>query len=120
MWTYDVSQASVLDALRSVIKAKSDSTLTLEVVNPNQSNMYFKVHEQVKVEPKVTGEIKLPAAYKVDIIESERGWGSKVEDTKYFESKELAMQFVQNYNARNTDTVVPDWYMYAEYRGKVS
>ena len=58
-------------------------------------------------------------AYQVNIIESERGWGSKVDDTKFFATQIEAQQFVVNYNSKNTDTVVPDWYMYAEYAGPV-
>ena len=58
-------------------------------------------------------------AYRVDIIESERGWGSKIDETKYFDSAESAKDFVKQYNAKNDKPVVPDWYMYAEYRGKV-
>jgi hypothetical protein len=50
---------------------------------------------------------------KVLIIESERGWGSKVEDTKEFDTHEEAVAFCDNFNKDNTETTVPDWYMYA-------
>lgn len=53
------------------------------------------------------------AKYEVYIIESERGWGQRVDETKHFETKELADTFVKNYNAKNTASMVPDWYMYA-------
>ena len=52
--------------------------------------------------------------WEVDIIESERGWGSKVDETKYFTDKQSATEFVVKYNAKNDQTYVPDWYMYAE------
>lgn len=55
--------------------------------------------------------------HKVTIIESERGWGSKVDDVKYFDTKENALAFCVEFNKCNTGTVVPDWYMYAEYAG---
>lgn len=64
------------------------------------------------------GEINVKA-WRVDLIESERGWGSKVDEVKYFDSPEAAKAFVAEFNKQNTSTVVPDWYMYAEYRGKV-
>ena len=65
-------------------------------------------------------EVKLTAAYRVDIIESERGWGSKIDETKYFDNEAEARKWANDYNAKyNTATQVPDWYMRAEYVGKV-
>ena len=64
-------------------------------------------------------EIKLQAAYRVDIIESERGWGQKVDETKYFDSEQEAREFVKKYNAKNALPYVPDWYICADYIGKV-
>ncbi len=50
----------------------------------------------------------------VDIIESERGWGSKVDETIHFDSKEEAEKYVKDYNTKyNSKSTVPDWYMYA-------
>lgn len=51
--------------------------------------------------------------YRVDIIESERGWGSKVDEQKDFNSLDEAKAFVTKFNAVNNEAVVPDWYMYA-------
>lgn len=51
--------------------------------------------------------------WSVAIIESERGWGQKVDDVKEFESFEQAEKFVVEFNSKNTETEVPDWYMYA-------
>ena len=66
-------------------------------------------------------EVKLTAAYRVDIIESERGWGSKIDETKYFDNEAEARKWANDYNAKyNTATQVPDWYMRADYVGKVS
>jgi hypothetical protein len=64
-------------------------------------------------------EIKLQTAYRVDIIESERGWGSKVDEVKYFETEQEAKAYCTKYNAQNTATTVPDWYMRADYVGRV-
>lgn len=50
---------------------------------------------------------------KVLIIESERGWGAKVDEVKEFDTKELAEAFIKEYNSKNTEDTVPDWYMYA-------
>lgn len=64
-------------------------------------------------------EIKLGNAFRVDIIESERGWGSKVNEVKYFDSEESAKNFCKEYNKCNTADTAPDWYMRADYCGKV-
>ena len=50
----------------------------------------------------------------VHIIESERGWGSKVDEVKKFPSLEEAEAFVTEFNSHNTEETVPDWYMRAE------
>lgn len=63
-------------------------------------------------------EIKVNA-YKVVITEHERGWGSKVDEVKYFDSEQSARDFVKQYNSKNTAPTAPDWYMLAEYYGKV-
>lgn len=67
-------------------------------------------------------EVKLNTPlYRVDIIESERGWGSKIDETKYFDNREEALKFVETYNrTHNTSATVPDWYMRADYVGKIS
>jgi len=57
--------------------------------------------------------------YQVDIIESERGWGSKVDEKKFFTSLKRAENFVAKYNGRNNEPVVPAWYMYAAAPRKV-
>ena len=51
---------------------------------------------------------------KVNIIESERGWGSKIDEVKEFETLELAEAFCTEFNAQNTEPTAPDWYMRAE------
>lgn len=56
---------------------------------------------------------KTAQKYRVDIIESERGWGSRVDERKYFKSLPAANKFVAQYNAQNNLPYVPDWYMYA-------
>lgn len=55
--------------------------------------------------------------YRVNLIESERGWGQRLDEVLYFETSTLAEQYVAEFNSKNTATVVPDWYMYAEYVG---
>jgi hypothetical protein len=63
--------------------------------------------------------IERPVAYRVDIIERERGYGAKLDQTMYFDNEEEARNYVQTFNARNTAKTAPDWYMVAEYRGLV-
>lgn len=65
-------------------------------------------------------EVKNPKfLFKVEIIESEEGWGSKVDELKYFDNEKEAKEFVKNYNKENNKKTVPGWYMYASYYGKV-
>lgn len=63
--------------------------------------------------------IDRPVGYRVDLIEYERGWGSKVDETIYFDNETEAREYVKNFNAKNTEKVVPDWYMIADYRGRI-
>ena len=65
-------------------------------------------------------QIAKPVAYRVDIMEYERGWGSKVDETIYFDNEEEAREHVRNFNAQNTSETTPDWYMVAEYCGRVA
>lgn len=52
--------------------------------------------------------------YRVDIIESERGWGQRTDESIYFVEKVDAEKYVKDYNGRhNTASSVPDWYMAA-------
>ncbi|MDD3412551.1 MAG: hypothetical protein PHY47_00980 [Lachnospiraceae bacterium] len=51
---------------------------------------------------------------RVIIIESERGWGQKVDEVKYFKNYSDAEAFCIDYNKDNNKNSVPDWYMYAE------
>lgn len=51
------------------------------------------------------------------VIESERGWGSRVDETIEFDTPEERDAFVKEFNSHNTEEVTPDWYMRAE-RGR--
>ena len=57
--------------------------------------------------------------HRVEIIESERGWGSKVDFVKHFDSYEEARSYIAEFNSGNTEKEVPDWYMYARYVGEI-
>lgn len=52
--------------------------------------------------------------WKVALLEYESGWGSRIDDVKSFATKAEAEEFVTKFNANNTETVVPDWYIVAE------
>jgi len=52
---------------------------------------------------------------KVYIIESERGWGQKIDETKEFDTHEEAEKYVREYNQKHNPVgPAPDWYMYAK------
>lgn len=50
----------------------------------------------------------------VPVIESERGWGSKIDDYMVCLSDTDARIFIDEFNSKNNLDVVPDWYMRAE------
>lgn len=52
--------------------------------------------------------------WKVVIIESERGWGQRVDEVKEFASKAEADAFVKQFNSVNVESTAPDWYMQAQ------
>jgi hypothetical protein len=51
--------------------------------------------------------------YQVAIWEYERGWGSKIDEIKDFDTKEEADTFIIKFNSKNTEHSAPDWYMVA-------
>jgi len=52
---------------------------------------------------------------KVLIVESERGWGQRVDEEKEFPTREEAEAFCRDYNGKHNPPKeqTPDWYMYA-------
>lgn len=51
--------------------------------------------------------------FKVVIIESELGWGQRVDEELEFDTEKEADDYVAKYNKQNNLPEVPDWYMYA-------
>ena len=51
---------------------------------------------------------------KVQIIESERGWGQRLDEVKEFKTLKEAEAFCAAFNSKNDKDVVPDWYMRAD------
>jgi hypothetical protein len=51
--------------------------------------------------------------FKVEIVESERGWGQRTDEIKEFDTYEEARDYIKEFNSKNTEESVPDWYMYA-------
>lgn len=55
----------------------------------------------------------------VAIVESERGWGQRIDEIKKFKTQKGAKNFIKRFNQNNIDDytktgVIPDWYMQAE------
>ena len=56
---------------------------------------------------------------RVQIVESEAGWGQKVDEVKEFATQEEAEAFVRQYNAtHNPPGPTPEWYMFAKLEGR--
>lgn len=53
-------------------------------------------------------------AVKIPVIESEAGWGRKVDDHMVCLSNEDAFAFRDEFNSKNTSETTPDWYMQVE------
>lgn len=49
----------------------------------------------------------------VDIIESEAGWGQRLDEVRGFIHRTDADRFQKKFNSGNTSPVTPEWYMYA-------
>lgn len=66
-------------------------------------------------------EVKVTQSlYKVQLTEYERGWGQKPFGEKYFDNAEEAKEWATKYNLENNNLdYVPDWYVRADYVGKV-
>ncbi len=53
-------------------------------------------------------------AFKIPVIEYERGWGNKFDDWMVCLSENDIFQFKIEFNSKNVDEKPPDWYMIAE------
>ena len=51
--------------------------------------------------------------WKVTIIESERGWGQRINSVETFDTFEKAKEFQKKFNKPNDKDIAPDWYMVA-------
>lgn len=52
--------------------------------------------------------------FKVHLVEYELGWGSRVDETKEFNTYKEAVDYINKFNSKNTAKVVPNWYMIAQ------
>ena len=57
---------------------------------------------------------KVDAVWRVQVWEYERGWGSRPDFHEDFDDKEDAIKWRDEFNSKNTEAVVPDWYMVAK------
>jgi len=64
-------------------------------------------------------DLGLNSAFKVSIIESEAGWGRKIDDWMVCLSIEETQKFEKEFNSKNTSSRTPDWYMQVEGEPKM-
>jgi len=57
---------------------------------------------------------KTAGPWRVVVIESERGWGMRVDEIRRFPTREDAVAFVKDFNSGNPPGPAPDWYMQAQ------
>ena len=50
-------------------------------------------------------------AVKIAVLESEHGWGSKIDDWMVCLTHEDAKEFEKEFNSKNDSETVPDWYL---------
>ena len=51
---------------------------------------------------------------RVYMIESEAGWGQRIDEIKEFPTREAAIKFAEEYNKKyNNEKTVPSWYIKA-------
>ena len=53
-------------------------------------------------------------AVRIAVVESEAGWGRKIDDWMVCLTVEDAMLYEKEFNSKNTADSVPDWYMQVE------
>lgn len=53
-------------------------------------------------------------AIKIPVVESEAGWGRKIDDYMVSLNHEDAEAYRLEFNAKNTETSTPSWYMQVE------
>ena len=56
----------------------------------------------------------MKAVYRVDVYESERGWGRSHLESHNFASKDEAVEYAKSINSQNNLPHVPDYYVFAE------
>jgi hypothetical protein len=68
--------------------------------------------------PTKTKRKKTTGPFKVHMIESEIGWGRKLDRVLSFPTEAKAKAYVKKYNDKyNNEPVVPSWYIIAHYAG---
>jgi hypothetical protein len=73
-----------------------------------------KNKERTKIEGAMTKKKSEKKKFKVEVWEYERGWGSKIDEIREFDSQQAAEIWVKSFNAHNNLSEVPDWYMVAK------
>lgn len=53
----------------------------------------------------------MPTAVKIAVYEYERGWGNRIDDWMVCISVKDALNFKKDFNSKNVEENVPDWYM---------
>lgn len=93
---------------QDILKRIREIARDARAVNNNQIEV-----KALQLHADLTQHFSKTPKVRVEIIESERGWGQKVDEVKEFDTQEEAEEYVRSFNAENNKTVIPAWYMYA-------
>lgn len=60
------------------------------------------------------GRLVVTVKFKVELWESERGWGQRLDEVREFDDAQKALDFYREFNTENDKDEVPAWYMFAK------
>ena len=106
-----------MDKFKAIINSTQiDETYEEYILENTPEQIYsdFEVFLESQKAPVLVSGV----AYKIPVIESEGGWGSKIDDYMVCLSKEDALQFCKEFNSKNTEPITPSWYMRADPDGE--
>ncbi len=126
---YDMTPQDIIDDWVKIAQREITEKVTAIVSNlENNGKPYFQFtqsyEEMMETIKNIHGEKETSKlrklmgttnlAVKIPVIESESGWGRKIDDWMVCLSIDDANLFKEEFNSKNTSTSTPSWYMQVE------